>query len=125
MHPAAGLLDTFRNVGINVVGHAGGERDDIVVRHLLDLVDFLNGEVRVVANPLGLFARDARLAELGLSLAGPPLDFLPDGELVLKLPNWEPAISNGGGVGIRTLDALGGPPHLAGEHLRPLGHSSA
>lgn len=31
----------------------------------------------------------------------------------------------GGGVGIRTLDALVGHTHLAGEHLRPLGHSSA
>ncbi len=31
----------------------------------------------------------------------------------------------GGGVGIRTLDALSGHTHLAGEHLRPLGHSSA
>ena len=32
---------------------------------------------------------------------------------------------SGGGVGIRTLDALVGHTHLAGEHLRPLGHSSA
>ncbi len=31
----------------------------------------------------------------------------------------------GGGVGIRTLEALLGLTHLAGEHLRPLGHSSA
>ncbi len=34
-------------------------------------------------------------------------------------------IKDGGGVGIRTLDALLGHTHLAGEHLRPLGHSSA
>ncbi len=32
---------------------------------------------------------------------------------------------SGGGVGIRTLDTLVGYTHLAGEHLRPLGHSSA
>ena len=30
----------------------------------------------------------------------------------------------GGEVGIRTLDALVGHTHLAGEHLRPLGHFS-
>lgn len=30
----------------------------------------------------------------------------------------------GGEAGIRTLDALVGHTHLAGEHLRPLGHFS-
>ncbi len=35
------------------------------------------------------------------------------------------AKKDGGGVGIRTLDTLVGYTHLAGEHLRPLGHSSA
>ena len=33
--------------------------------------------------------------------------------------------ADGGGVGIRTLDGLVAHTHLAGEHLRPLGHSSA
>ena len=32
--------------------------------------------------------------------------------------------ADGGGVGIRTLDGLVAHTHLAGEHLRPLGHSS-
>ena len=32
--------------------------------------------------------------------------------------------NRGGEVGIRTLDALLGHTHLAGEHLRPLGHFS-
>ena len=40
-------------------------------------------------------------------------------------PSWERNRQSGGGVGIRTLDALVGHTHLAGEHLRPLGHSSA
>ena len=31
---------------------------------------------------------------------------------------------SGGEAGIRTLDALVGHTHLAGEHLRPLGHFS-
>ena len=33
-------------------------------------------------------------------------------------------LNAGGEVGIRTLDALLGHTHLAGEHLRPLGHFS-
>ena len=60
MHPAAGLVGALGDVGVNVVGHAGGERDDVVVRHFLNLVDLLNGEVGVIADPLGLLARDAR-----------------------------------------------------------------
>ncbi len=34
-------------------------------------------------------------------------------------------IRTGGEVGIRTPDTLVGYTHLAGEHLRPLGHFSA
>ena len=87
VHPAAGLVGALGNIGVNVARHAGGERDDVVVRHLLDLVDFFYGEVGVVADPLGLLARDARLTELGLSLAGQNLDLLPNGEFVLKFPD--------------------------------------
>ena len=87
VHPAAGLVGALGDVGVNIVGHAGGERNDVVVRHFLDLVDLLHGEVGVIADPLRLLARDARLAELGLGLAGQNLDLLPNGELVLKLPD--------------------------------------
>ena len=87
MHPAAGLFLALGDVGVDVLGHARGEGDDVVVRDLLDLVDALNREVGVVADPLRLLLRDAGLAELGLSLARQHLDFLPDGELVLKLPD--------------------------------------
>ena len=87
MHPTAGLFPTLGDVGVDVLGHARGEGDDVVVRDLLDLVDALNREVGVVADPLRLLLRDAGLAELGLSLARQHLDFLPDGELVLKLPD--------------------------------------
>ena len=87
VHPTARLVTALGDVGVDVVGHARGEGDDIVVGHLLDLVDLLHGEVGVVADPLGLFPRDARLAQLGLSLAGQNLDFLPDGELVLEFPD--------------------------------------
>lgn len=41
-----------------------------------------------------------------------------------KRPRNEGADHSGGDVGIRTLDALLGHTHLAGEHLRPLGHIS-
>ena len=41
-----------------------------------------------------------------------------------KPPRLRGLKSRGGEVGIRTLDALVGHTHLAGEHLRPLGHFS-
>ncbi len=87
VHPAARLVGSLGNVGVDVARHASGERDDVVVRHFLDLIDLLHGEVGVIADPLRLLARDARLAELGLGLAGQHLDLLPNGELVLKLPD--------------------------------------
>ena len=81
MHPAGRLVFALGDVGVDVARHTGGERDDVVVRHFLDLVDLLNGEVGVVADPLG------RLAELCLGLAGQNLDLLPNGELVLEFPD--------------------------------------
>ena len=87
VHPAGRLVFALGDVGVDVARHTGGERDDVVVRHFLDLVDLLNGEVGVVADPLGLLARDARLAELCLGLAGQNLDLLPNGELVLEFPD--------------------------------------
>ena len=87
VHPTRGLLLALRHIGIDVLGHVGGEGDDVVVGDLLDLIDALNGEVGVVANPLRLFFRDAGFPQLSLRLARQNLDFLPDGELVLKLPD--------------------------------------
>ena len=87
VHPTRGLLLALRHIGIDVLGHVGGEGDDVVVGDLLDLVDALDGEVGVVANPLRLFFRDAGFPQLSLRLARQNLDFLPDGELVLKLPD--------------------------------------
>ena len=87
MHPAGRLVGALGDVGVDVARHTGGERDDVVIRHFLNLVDLLNGEVGVIADPLGLLARDARLAELGLGLAGQNLDLLPNGEFVLKFPD--------------------------------------
>ena len=87
VHPAAGRLLALRHVGIDVLGHVRGERDDVVVRHLLDLVDALHGEVGMRADPRGLLLRDAGLAQLGLRLAGQHFDFLPDVELVFQLPD--------------------------------------
>ena len=87
VHPAGRLVGALGDVGVDVARHTGGERDDVVIRHFLNLVDLLNGEVGVIADPLGLLARDARLAELGLGLAGQNLDLLPNGEFVLKFPD--------------------------------------
>ena len=83
VHPAARRLLALRHVGVDV----RGERDDVVVRHLLDLVDALNGEVGMRADPRGLLLRDTGLPQLGLRLAGQHLDLLPDLELVLQLPD--------------------------------------
>ncbi len=67
VHPAGRLVFALGNVGVNVVGHAGGKRDDVVVRHLLDFVDFFYGEVGVV-HPAGrlVFA----LGNVGVNVVG-------------------------------------------------------
>jgi hypothetical protein len=56
-----------------------------VVGDSLDLVDARDGEVGMVANPLRIFDRDARLAQFGLRFARAELDFLPNAELVLQI----------------------------------------
>ena len=87
MNPTARRLGSLGNVGINVLRHVGGEGDYIVVGNLFDLVNALNGEVCMLADPSSLFLGDARFAQLGLGFACQNLDFLPDLELVLELPN--------------------------------------
>ena len=87
VHPAARLLGPLGQVGIDILGHAGEESNDIMVGNGLDLVDALHREIGMRANPGSVFLRDARLTELGLRLACQNLDFLPDGELVLVGPD--------------------------------------
>jgi len=58
-----------------------------VVGYLFDLVDALNGEIGMLANPSSFFLGNARLAQFRLSLACQNFDFLPDLELVLELPD--------------------------------------
>ena len=87
VHPTAGLFFAFGNIGIDVFSHVREERNNVVVRHGLNLGNTIDGEVRMVANPLCVFLGDAALPQLGLGLACEQLDFLPNVELVLKLPN--------------------------------------
>ena len=87
MHPTAWRLHALGNVSIDVLSHVGKEGDDVVVRHLLDLVDALNREICMFADPGGFFLRDAASTQFGLGLARQHLDFLPDLELVLHLPD--------------------------------------
>ena len=87
MNPAARRLLALRNIGVDVLGHVGGEGDDIVVRYLLDLVDALNREVGMCTDPSGLFLGYARFTQLSLCLAGQDLNLFPDLELVLQLPD--------------------------------------
>ena len=87
VHPAAGRLLALGNVGVDVLGHVGGEGDNVVVRYLLDLVDALHREIGMGADPGGLFLGDARFAQLSLSFASQDLDLFPDLELVLQLPD--------------------------------------
>ena len=55
-----------------------------MVGHGLDGVDLVLVEVRVLADPGGLLARDADLAHLGVRLTGQDLNLLPDAVLVLQ-----------------------------------------
>ena len=87
VHPAAWLGLALGNVSIDVVRHDGREGDDVVVGHLLDLVDLIYGEAGMGANPRGLVGGDTALAQLGLCFAGEDLDFLPNVELVLERPD--------------------------------------
>ena len=87
VHPTTGLFLPFGDVGVDVFGHIREERNDIVIGNLFDFVDTLDGEVGMRTNPRGLFFRDARSPQLGLRFTGKDLDFLPNLELVLQLPN--------------------------------------
>ncbi len=87
VHPAARLRVICRETRVDVLGHVGEERDDVVVGDGLELVDARDLERGVRADVRGLLARDADLAELGLRLARENLDLLPDLELVLELPD--------------------------------------
>ena len=82
--PAAGLGVPLGHVGVDILAHVGEERDDVVVGHGLDGIDFGAVEARVLADPRGLFLGDAAGTKLGLRLAGEHFDFLPDGVLVFE-----------------------------------------
>ena len=58
-----------------------------MVGDCLNLVDFLLVEGGMLGNPSRLFLGDADLAQLSLGLASRDLNFLPNGILVLKLPD--------------------------------------
>ena len=54
MHPAAGLGVVLGEAGVDVLGHVGEERDDVVVECRLDLVDARDLERGGVADVRGL-----------------------------------------------------------------------
>ena len=84
VHPAAWLGLALGHLGVDILSHIGEERDNVMVGDGLDGVNLFFVELGVLANPRGLFARDANLAHLGVGLAGEHFDLLPDGVLVLK-----------------------------------------
>ena len=142
VHPAARLGVALRDAGVDVLGHVGEERDDVVVGDGLELVDALDLERGGRADVRGLLGGDARLPQLGLRLAREDLDLLPDLELVLELPDaghlgtgvardHGEAFQRGGGCppiiaecGARVTPTTGrlastGPRHrLLGDHAR-------
>ena len=61
VHPTAGLFFAFGNIGIDAFSHVREERNNVVVRHGLNLGNTIDGEVRMVANPLCVFLGDAAL----------------------------------------------------------------
>ena len=84
VHPARRLGLALGDIAVDVLAHVGEEGDDVVVGHGLDGVDLVLVEVRVLADPGGLLARDANLAHLGVRLTGQDLNLLPDAVLVLQ-----------------------------------------
>lgn len=82
--PSTGLGAILRDIRVHVGAHVGEKGDDVVVGYGLYLVYLVLVKGGVLANPGGLLARDADLAQLGMGLAGKDLDFLPDGVLVLE-----------------------------------------
>ena len=87
VHPARRRFLPFGNIGIDVFSHAGGESDHIVIGDLLDLVDALDREIGMIANPQCFFFGDAGFSQLSLRFARKHLDLFPNGELVFKLPD--------------------------------------
>ena len=87
VHPAGRLGVSLGNLGVDVGTHVREEGNDVVVGDCLNLVDFLLVEGGMLGNPSRLFLGDADLAQLSLGLASRDLNFLPNGILVLKLPD--------------------------------------
>ncbi len=87
MDPAAGLGVVLAEIGVDVLGHVGEERDDVVVGDGFELVDALDFERGVRADVGSLLGGDAGLPQLGLRFAREHLDLLPDRELVLEVPD--------------------------------------
>ena len=87
VHPAGRLGVALGNLGVDVGTHVREEGDDVVVGDRLDLVDFLLVEGGMLGNPSRLFLGDADFAQLSLGFASRDLNLLPNGVLVLKLPD--------------------------------------
>ena len=99
VNPAAGLGASLRHVLVDVGAHVGEKGDDVVVGHGLDGVHLVLVEGRMLADPGGLLAGDAALANLRVRLAGQHLDLLPDDKNTRL--HWGCHVNGTGGYGAR------------------------
>ena len=87
VNPAGRLGLPFGNLGVDIGAHVREEGNDVVVRDCLDLVDLLLVKGGMLGDPGSLLLGDADPAQLGLCLTSGDLNLLPDGVLILKLPD--------------------------------------